>query len=946
MTEISIRQFFEDNAVPCFPMCVSIHPKTKTKIDLTPTGETLSNGDLKMGKCPLGEKFGSASAVTSYYGKKLGNWLLENNMPAWVKKEIKKNPDFGARGFTPTMRDFDFPEEILKLYCKKRWRGFDMNTEPNIWDKFNKTALNEYDTIAYDTRVCGVFDIDMILSPDSPFNELMKWLVVKNSSTKIFGRHIFVLDKELLAKIRTPTRTKLDLPKKYGVCKNGTAGIEWLSGIWGWAKITDKIKNPERAKNPVPEWAKQILLKLNSINRNVVRGNNIMSGGETKTSREPTTPAPVIPMATAVAQAVGISSYPLEIIQENLARYAVESMSEYQKWAGVCISFASSNCEEVFKLLVASCKRHGANFGGVEKIREKWDLYNPDQHAIPDPVTGNSYKKTFDTWWCVKHKEQFDWKGFMLDDDMFIQKKFVKDHKHNFIFNACYDEHNLCYFDEKTTLWRHNRKKGIAKKVIKKILMNETRQYWADEMEASIEGMADPEADDDGVVPPNKFKELCIKFKNKTLKKFYSTGGWASGTITNIINLLECELEEEHIQFNLMEITKDYFQFKNKAYDLRNGALIDRTREMYVSAGGVLDYEFPETGDISELNKEMKIIDKMMTTILPNPAIRRLFCLWRGYNLTGHTNAQMFFVFLGEGAENGKSTLCEIFQVSFPVYVNPIDNDAIDDKAKNDKSLSSCLDKPYRILFIEEAEKIGKKIKKCVNFETCRIKPLYCEETTLMINFGLELLTNGGIDASTDNGVLRRGRTLMFESKFTCNPEEVDEEQHIYLADQTLVPRFKDDIKMKLALFLYFAKFSKEYYDMGINDFKGEFEICKVAFKAEQASDDPWESFINDRFVKTEDESDVIWKKDMMRYVIEEFGDNEYTTQKTNGDWDFKPGVFSRVICNNFRKRRYKYESGLRGRDVNGNLQKGMFHNIKYVPYGGGQESDGEEEYN
>ena len=920
--------------IPTFPLRLWIHPtwiggmeKNGIKVDI------LSDGSQKQKKQICGDKFKNKADLINMYGEELGEWLLAR------PKGTKVLPS-GVIKITSKYTEFDLPDEMLRKYMRARWKEYQNG------NRFGYTHF------AVDTKCIGVLDIDCVMDEDDPMYKLKDKLPFKCSNTKGFGFHGIFNRKAIPTSVG---RRSHDLDKSYGVQASGQAGVEFLDGIWEWSGIDDEIEFPqdceEGSEPPINKYLEKILLKLNGIHQAIQQSNNIMNyGGETKTSREPTTPAPVIPMATAsiasvVGHEVGISSYPLEIIQENLAQYGVENMATYTKWAGVCISFGSSNCEEVYQLLVASCKRIGANYGGDAAIREKWDLYNPDQHAIPDPVTGKSYKGTFDTFWCVKKEQQFDWKGFMLDDDMFIQKKFVKDHKHNFIFNACYDEHNLCYFDEKTTLWKHNRKKGVAKKVIKKILMNETRQYWEDEMEKSIESMADPEADDEGVVPPNKFKELCIKFKNKTLKKFYSTGGWASGTITNIINLLECELEEEHIQFNLMEITKDYFQFKNKAYDLRNGLLIDRTREMYVSAGGVLDYDFPEYRQMCELDNEMDIIDKMMTTILPNPAIRRLFCLWRGYNLTGHTNAQMFFVFLGEGAENGKSTLCEIFQVSFPVYVNPIDNDAIDDKAKNDKSLSSCLDKPYRILFIEEAEKIGKKIKKCVNFETCRIKPLYCEETTLMINFGLELLTNGGIDANTDNGVLRRGRTLMFESKFTCNPEEVDEEQHIYLADQTLVPRFKDDIKMKLALFLYFAKFSKEYYDMGINDFKGEFEICKVAFKAEQASDDPWESFINDRFEKTEDEGDVIWKKDMMRYVIEEFGDNEYTAQKTNGDWDFKSGVFSRVICNNFRKRRYKYESGLRGRDVNGNLQKGMFHNIKYVPFTG-QESDGEEEYN
>ena len=119
--------------------------------------------------------------------------------------------------------------------------------------------------------------------------------------------------------------------------------------------------------------------------------------------------------------------------------------------------------------------------------------------------------------------------------------------------------------------------------------------------------------------------------------------------------LYDLELKME-IQFNLMPKCKKYFQFKNGAYNLATEKLEERTRDMYITCEGILNYDYPKTDD--NYDKEIKKIDKIMKMIHPDPKMLEAFKMWRGYCLTGEINEQIFFIFLGESASNGKSTCC------------------------------------------------------------------------------------------------------------------------------------------------------------------------------------------------------------------------------------------------------------------------------------------------
>jgi len=880
---------------------------------LKPTGETLSDGSVKVKKIPCPEMFGCVQNVRDYYGDELAEYLLKNNLNKKNQQELAANPEFAIRRIIPKLKDFDMPPKLLKQYIKCKWRGYNGGND------------QQYTHFAVDTNQIGIVDIDCELPEDSPFTALMSKLPFKKSNTKAFGRHI-LFNRSDIPKL--PKRTSQDLDKKWGVCKNGHSGIEFLNGIWEWAKLSDDIENPSADLTP-EDWLKQEIIKLISNNHRQNR-NRMMSsrgGGESKTS-EPDTPPPPVPVTDA---AMPLPPNALENLIENIMSFPAEQMAGVQNWGGIVKCWSISKNEDVFNILHEACKRQGANYGGVEPIRQIWDT--------PFPVTDPDYQryafgeKGFYSYWCVKKAKPFNWAEFMEDDDKCVQERFMENHKKNFLINTDYKKKDseLCYFDEKTKLWSHDKKCGIGKSIIHQLLMKQEYIYWKTEMEASIESMDDHSIDDEGQQQPNAFKEECIKFKKKHLRKYHSTGGWLGGTIKNIYNMLlyDTSLREE-VQFNLMENTKSKFQFRNGAFDLKTGTFGARTREMYISGDAILKYDFPvETGTVEEYAEEIKVIKDMLKKIIPNDAERFAWCSWKGYCLTGEINGQMFFIYLGASAGNGKSTLMEIFKDAFPCYFKPIGKEAVLDKNKDDKCLSGLVNTAFRGIYTEEITQIGLKVKELTQ-QTTPVKPLYMEEILLRIQFKFEGLCNAVPETKCDEGVLRRGRQLECNSQFVDDEDDVDEENHIYLKDPTLGEKFKLDERYKIALFLYFAEFAKQYYQKGVNEWKKQFDGMRDAFKDTNQDDDALAEFVK-CFVKSDDEDDVISKKDMLTYLYNETGD-EFIKQDAAGNNKYKK--FSN-IRNEFKKHRFKYASQMRQHG-----SKGFFTNIRYVGLEAGSDSD------
>ena len=882
-SRIKYADFLKERKIPTFPI----------KLWFEKTDETLSDGSKKIKKNMNSDTFGHPDNVIDFYGRELGEYLMEHNLTLKNKKALKENPELLIRKIIPKMIDFDMPKKLLKRYIKCRWASF------NNGNRF------KYSHFAVDTNQIGIVDVDMELPEDSPiYTEMLNNHPYKKSTTKKFGRHIIFNREDIPHKgSRHP-----DKFKKWGCCENGEAGIEFLDGLWEWAKITDEIEQPEKGitKN---EW---FMNQMKSIITNNQRQNR--QQGETKTSREPTQQAPPIPIANAVLLE---SQYPLLIIQDNLARYSTEHLTEVSKASGVIISFASSGCEQVYQLVLKACKRQGANFSNEEWVRGRWNSY--------DTLTHQSYKERFDSYWCVKYKEQFNWKAFMRDSDKMVQERFLQNHQHNFIINTDYKREptKLCYFDEKECLWSHDPKSGIGKSIIRNLLMNE-RQYWEETMEESIEGMPDKMTNAAGQEVPNEFKLEAEKAMWRHLKQYHSTGGWLSGTIKNIYNMLLYNFKlRTEVCFNLMPMTKHLFQFKNGAFNLRTGGFEPRTRDMYITNDGILKYDYPVDNTDEEIDTYLKektdIIKVMIEQIIPNKKERDAWYAWRGYTLTGEINAQMFFLYLGAGANNGKSTLCEIQSSAFPCYCKKINNDAVIDKTKDDKTLSSLVNRSYRLVYVEEIAEIGLKVKE-LTADVIPVKPLYMEEMDLIIQFKLEAPCNEPPKVTCDAGVLRRARQQEFNSQFVDDENDVDEPNNIYLKDPNLGMSFKMDEEMKIALFRLFAKESKKYYDNGVNEWKKQFEDMRQAFAETNQEDDTMNDFIKNCFVVEQDSN--ISKAEMLQYLYTET-DDEFI--KTDGAGNIKYKKSSLVI-NEFKKNRYKYDSQMRVQGI-----KGFFLNIKYV---------------
>ena len=907
------RDYCLQHKIPFFPLRLWIHPKwidgNKSKgVDV----ELLSDGSQKQTKQICGDKFKSKADIIKFYGEELGNWVIENNTKPTGKAVYKWN-------VIPTFNDFNLPKRLIKKYMKARWYN---------WNHGNSM---KYTHFAVDTRCIGIIDIDCELDEDSPIHDLKSKLPFKCSNTKAFGGHL-IFNRE---DIPFPEdRTSKHLPKKYGKCWSKTRnqnveGVELLQGIWEWSKIDDDICFPQDCEennalvslDQVPVL-KQILLKLTEINNNIISSN--MNQGETKTQREPTTTPPPAPLPVSVGvpvRPVGVcdcgKNCPLTIIRENLAHYKVEALANAQTAGGMVKACASSACEAVYDIVLDCCMREGANFSNEGWVRQRWDSYNIISHA--------SYKHTYDTKYSVPFVPKFDWFKFNRDPEKIVKERFLKNHRNDFIINTDYkrEQAQLCYFESIHQLWKHDPKVGIGKSVIHHLLMKE-REYWEVEMEASIEAMDAPTQDAAGVTIPNPKAEEATKTMISHLRKYNSTGGWLPGMVRNIYNELLYDYKlRKVVQFNLMPHTTHLFQFNNGAYNLKTGKLTPRTRDMYITDSGILNYDYPTEYEDAEIEAHLKpktdILEKMIREIIPNKRDRDAWCSWKGYCLTGDILGQMMMLYLGASAGNGKSTLTEMFANAFPCYCKKIGMDAVCDKTKDDKSLGRLVNTSYRSVYVEEIEEIGLKIKQLTQ-DLVPVKPLYMEEMDLNVMFKLEANCNKVPICKTDEGVLRRMRQIECNSIFVDDEDDVELENHKYLKNPSLGNMFKQDQEMKIALFRYFAKHAKAYYDMGVNTFQKQFDGMAEAFKETNQDDDTMAEFLG-LFVEDVDDEATISKTQMLQYLFNETGD-EFVKTNANG---IQYKKFS-LIRNEFKRKRFKYESQMR---ISG--QKGFFTNIKFI---------------
>ncbi|UZP67733.1 phage/plasmid primase, P4 family [Desulfovibrio mangrovi] len=159
-----------------------------------------------------------------------------------------------------------------------------------------------------------------------------------------------------------------------------------------------------------------------------------------------------------------------------------------------------------------------------------------------------------------------------------------------------------------------------------------------------------------------------------------------------------------------------------------------------------------------------------------------------GYAATGNLTHKEFYVAYGPEGDNGKSLLFKGFLKAIGTYGATLRTDLLLENKKqiNEDPFWIAL-KDKRMAVASEAKKGSKfsmdKIKLVTGSDGTVVRGLYAEPTELFFPTKLILHSNyiptahGG-----DVAFMKRMRIIPFNAKFTTNPREVDEENHVHLA--------------------------------------------------------------------------------------------------------------------------------------------------------------------
>ena len=144
-----------------------------------------------------------------------------------------------------------------------------------------------------------------------------------------FGRHIFI-DKGDVP--HAQSRTKQVFDKKFGTDHDYKEGVEYLNGLWGWAKIDDLVFERLTKYNPnivnfTITWWKKVNYKKKFIKKNV---KNVVGGTFAEQSQK--------------------TNYDYNAIRDNLNNFPDSTIANPQSWGGIIRACVASGDKKVYMI--------------------------------------------------------------------------------------------------------------------------------------------------------------------------------------------------------------------------------------------------------------------------------------------------------------------------------------------------------------------------------------------------------------------------------------------------------------------------------------------------------------------------------------------------------------------------------------------------------------------
>jgi phage/plasmid-associated DNA primase len=443
----------------------------------------------------------------------------------------------------------------------------------------------------------------------------------------------------------------------------------------------------------------------------------------------------------------------------------------------------------------------------------------------------------------------------------------------------------VCWFkfDNKTTLWKHEKHEIIVDEVFKCLDKLFTETY-------ELLGEDDPRRKQVSQARVKLGDNLADKLTERLMISFY----------------------DPDFQM-VLDKTVEVFNFKNGLLDLKTMEFRKRTSDDMYTKCLQFDYDVKIR---KQLKEEIKYIKSLLLKVCNNKKEDRNYLLQNGaYGLTGRNDLKGMLFMYGPKSNNGKSTYVRMLNESMPCYCQKISAKSFS-SGKEHKFLMDALG--LRISTIEELDKCSKQdtglFKEVIDGDSIKLELLYSNSTIdFKPNFNLFVTCNTIPHFVTnDEGVKNRSNYQKFDNQFLQDVEDCPQ-KGIYKADTSIRDKLKNDPKIQQAIIYMMLDEIKKFYE---NDCK----LPEMRKEQQELSNeiknvgDYFKEFIEEYFEKT----DIVTDKISKTYIRELY--NNYSH-----NYGIKPSGDT-YIRDNMERFGFTYKRTLRS-----NGEKGVFIGIKQI---------------
>jgi hypothetical protein len=262
--------------------------------------------------------------------------------------------------------------------------------------------------------------------------------------------------------------------------------------------------------------------------------------------------------------------------------------------------------------------------------------------------------------------------------------------------------------------------------------------------------------------------------------------------------------------------------------------------------------------------RSLRYIRSIIEKIMPDPNDMDILLMILASAMTGDSTKDQFSLFfLGEGS-NGKSLLMEVMKVGFDEYILELGSDTfIKGNQKRDKILNSLIIHKYvRKAWVNEFNEgqIDGPVYKAFMDGKLHTCSLFADGMNAVYHEA-KLVSTANMFPSMvlDGGTKRRTEGITGYSKFVDTEDEVDEDNHIYLKDKTILSKIAADTKLIIDLIVEYTVKMHEGETIDLHKNKNMVETRARILN----SNDNMTDFVDSQLVRTKNEKDKISKEDM-----------------------------------------------------------------------------------